>query len=273
MPIIMVLQTRLRSFPAHHAVRVRSAARSRRRQRCNATGSTSTGGWRCRSPKATCHHLTARGKHSWQSGARRRRRRGCSKWTRGGASSVGGSAGNRRRPTMSTRTSGCNASGRRNASRAGYSADTVDDEEMRRLFTKMRRRVREQFRQQDRTDAARAARATAGPSGRKRGRPIDPDSQRQQRLAETREWEALTDEQRAEWLRSQVAAAREREAAESAAELADHTARGRPHREARCRFILASVGSGAAMSTITRGSRGVRTISSVCYMCMHMYNT
>ena len=79
------------------------------------------------------------------------------------------------------------------------------------------------------TEARRAAREAAGPVG-KRGRPIDPATRRQQKLAERAEAPAVRAERE-----------RERDAAYWAAELARLSERMWSSREARCKETLASL--------------------------------
>ena len=66
--------------------------------------------------------------------------------------------------------------------RARRPAHAVHDKEMRQLFVAQRRKKRERARLRKITEQRQAAREAAGLSGRKRGRPVDPSSQRQQRL-------------------------------------------------------------------------------------------
>ena len=58
--------------------------------------------------------------------------------------------------------------------RRNWPAHAVDDVEMRRLFVANRRKQRERMRLRKVTEQRQAAREAAGPSGRKRGRPVDP---------------------------------------------------------------------------------------------------
>ena len=63
----------------------------------------------------------------------------------------------------------------------GWPAHAVDDKEMRCLFVTHRRQQRERARLAKLTERRKAVREAAGPSGRKRGRPADPNREQRKR--------------------------------------------------------------------------------------------